>query len=124
MSNFDYNYHESFINKNISHFKNEISKVEGKESETAKQHLVDCSIALINFECLLTKLKESKVLEEKLRWIPVEEKLPPIDIPVILKYRDWEGKFVYQIFTLGSIERREHFLKTHLKFTEWRILNL
>ena len=61
-----------------------------------------------------------KEYEEKLRWIPVEEKLPPIDIPVILKFKDWAGRDVFQIFTLRSVERREHFLKTHLKFTEWR----
>ena len=61
-----------------------------------------------------------KEYEEKLRWIPVEKKLPPIDIPVILKFKDWKGNEMYQIYTLCSVERRDHFLKTHLKFTEWR----
>ena len=62
-----------------------------------------------------------KEYEEKLRWIPVEEELPPIDIPVILKFKDWKCNEMYQIYTLGSVERRDHFLKTHLKFTEWRV---
>lgn len=58
--------------------------------------------------------------QNELRFIPVEEKLPPIDVPVILKFKDWQGNEMFQIYTLGSVERREHFLKTHLKFTEWR----
>ena len=82
------------------------------EECTMKQYIID------SFETGFELCQQ--VFEKKLRFIPVEEKLPPIDIPVILKFKDWQGNEMYQIYTLGSIERREHFLKTHLKFTEWR----
>jgi hypothetical protein len=126
MSNFDYNYHESFISKNISHLKNEISKVKDRESEMSKQHLFDCSVALNNFECLLIKLKDSKVLEEKLRWIPIAEKLPPLNEYVLFKYS--EGEYcvgclnVYGYYCSPYIPAEEDFASIHLlsEVTHWR----
>ena len=61
--------------------------------------------------------------EDKNRWIPVEEELPPIDSDVILKYID-RGKVAYWAGTLNTELRREHFLKKHLLFTHWRPIEI
>jgi len=91
--------------KNHNHFRNVTKKeVIALRSDSYCAGYLDCD----------------KYYHEKLNFIKVEQELPPIDIPVILKFKDWKGNEMYQIYTLDSVERREHFLKTHLKFTEWR----
>ena len=57
------------------------------------------------------------------RWIPVEEELPPLGVPVICKYSmfgtdcHWTGSFY-------SEERIMHFINRYLKITHWRPVNL
>ncbi|MDD3416811.1 MAG: hypothetical protein PHY47_22925 [Lachnospiraceae bacterium] len=53
------------------------------------------------------------------RWIPVEEELPPLGVPVICKYSmfgkeyHWTGTFYTEVM---------HFVKKHLQITHWRLI--
>lgn len=57
------------------------------------------------------------------RWTPVEEKLPPIGVPVICKYSMF-GKEYHWTGTFYTEERIMHFIKKHLKITHWRLIEL
>ena len=55
------------------------------------------------------------------RWIPVEEELPPIGVPVICKYSMF-GKEYNWTGTFYTEERIMHFIKKHLQITHWRLI--
>lgn len=57
------------------------------------------------------------------RWIPVEEELPPIGLPVTCKYNVFDKEY-YWSGTFISHERMMHFIKKHLQITHWRPVNL
>ena len=57
------------------------------------------------------------------RWIPVEEELPPIGVPVTCKYNVFDKEY-YWSGTFISDERMMHFIKKHLGITHWRPVNL
>lgn len=57
------------------------------------------------------------------RWIPVEEELPPIGIPVVCKYEVFDKEY-YWAGTFYTEERMVHFVKKHLMITHWRLIEL
>lgn len=54
------------------------------------------------------------------RFIQIDEKLPPVDCHVILKFINYRGNIDYWVGILKTEERLHHFLDQHLKFTHWR----
>lgn len=55
------------------------------------------------------------------RWIPIEEELPPLGVPVICKYSVF-GKEYHWAGTFYTEERIMHFIKKHLQITHWRLI--
>lgn len=55
------------------------------------------------------------------RWVSVEEKHPPLGVPVICKYSMF-GKEYHWTGTFYTEERVMHFIKKHLMITHWRLI--
>ena len=64
-----------------------------------------------------------KGVEFAQRWIPIEEELPPLRVPVICKYSMF-GKEYHWTGTFYTEERIMHFVKKHLQITHWRLIDL
>ena len=57
------------------------------------------------------------------RWIPVEEELPPLDVPITAKYICF-NKECYWSGIFGSENRRKHFIESHLMITHWKLIDI
>ena len=64
-----------------------------------------------------------KGVEFAQRWIPVEEELPPLGVPVICRYNMFDKEY-YWTGTFYTKERIMHFVKKHLKITHFRLIEL
>ena len=72
-------------------------------------------------KCMVDSFREG--VEFATKWIPVEEELPPIGVPVTCKYNVFDKEY-YWSGTFISDERMMHFIKNHLEITHWRPVNL